>query len=189
VSGRVAYIAALWTSPIAWNRVPLVGNVKLEIMTARMVQSPPVSTTPKRAGAVGEQLVVRWRSIGKGSNWGLSFMHGKDAAGGGTAASSPVGGSASSADGSNEFTGLFIFEFDKEGRILSHTIEHAQEGGQWEKGVGATVVGLTDWLLGGMKGSGNDTPFPAAFSRLGHNTSSLRSGLRRNSSRRRVSSV
>jgi hypothetical protein len=49
------------------------------------------------------------------------------------------------------FTGLFYFDFDKEGRILSHTIEQAQEGGNWENGVGAKFVGLTDWLLGGMK--------------------------------------
>jgi hypothetical protein len=60
---------------------------------------------------------------------------------------------------------LFIFEFDEEGRILNHTIEHIQEGGNWEKGVGARVVGLTDWLLGGLKGKGEGegagTPCPA----------------------------
>lgn len=47
-----------------------------------------------------------------------------------------------------EFTGLFIFAFDDEGRIVRHVIEHVQEHGNWEKGVGARVVGLTDWLLG-----------------------------------------
>lgn len=50
------------------------------------------------------------------------------------------------------FTGLFVFEFDKDGRIISHTIEHLDEHGEWEKGVGARMVGLTDWLLGGIKG-------------------------------------
>jgi len=55
-------------------------------------------------------------------------------------------------DDKKEFTGLFIFEFDEEGRIATHTIEHVQEGGNWENGVGAKVVGLTDWLLGGIKG-------------------------------------
>lgn len=59
-------------------------------------------------------------------------------------------------DDSKEFTGLFIFEFDEEGRIVSHTIEHVQEGGNWERGVGAKVVGLTDWLLGGLKGKGEE---------------------------------
>ena len=49
------------------------------------------------------------------------------------------------------FTGLFIFDFDQEGRVLTHTIEHAQGNSHWEKGVGAKFVGLTDWLLGGMK--------------------------------------
>ncbi|KAF7546489.1 hypothetical protein G7046_g9281 [Stylonectria norvegica] len=63
------------------------------------------------------------------------------------------------ADPNKAFTGLFIFDFDREGRILSHTIESAQAGGDWEGGVGAKVVGLTDWLLGGMKNP-NDTPIP-----------------------------
>ncbi len=151
VSGRVAYVAALWTSPIAWNRVPVVGNVKLEILSERMSKQP-LEFSPKRAGAVGEQLVVRWRTVGKTKSWGLTF--GSSSNGGG------AGGRP--ADG-KEFTGLFIFEFDRDGRILSHTIEHVQEGGDWEKGVGAKFVGLTDWLLGGMKGSreGGDSPLPA----------------------------
>lgn len=62
-------------------------------------------------------------------------------------------------DPSKAFTGLFIFDFDKEGRILSHTIEQAQAGGDWEGGMGAKFVGLTDWLLGGMKGP-DDNPIP-----------------------------
>ena len=77
-----------------------------------------------------------------------------------------VGGAQRPGEG-REFTGLFIFEFDGEGRILSHTIEHVEEGGQWERGVGAKVVGLTDWLLGGFKGNGegSTTPCPAFSSR------------------------
>jgi len=148
VSGRVAYIAALWTSPIAWNRVPIVGNVKLEILSERMSKQP-LPFAPRRQGAVGEQLIVRWRTIGKTKGWGLSF--------------GSNGEPESRQDDSKEFTGLFIFQFDVEGRVLSHTIEHVQEGGNWEKGVGAKFVGLTDWLLGGMKGSteGGDTPLPA----------------------------
>ncbi len=150
VSGRVAYVAALWTSPIAWNRVPIVGNVKLEILSERMVKRP---LRAHRQGAVDEQLVVRWRTIGKTNRWGLTFRGGGE---GGDAAARVV-------DDGKEFTGLFIFEFDDEGRIVNHTIEHVHEGGEWEKGVGAKFVGLTDWLLGGMKGGreGSDTPFPA----------------------------
>ncbi|KAG7285177.1 hypothetical protein NEMBOFW57_009798 [Staphylotrichum longicolle] len=77
VSGRVAYIAALWSSPIAWNRVPLVGNVRLEILSERMVDggagagAGPVYLSSggdgrRPEGACGEQLIVRWRTVGKG---------------------------------------------------------------------------------------------------------------------------
>ncbi|KAK4228009.1 hypothetical protein QBC38DRAFT_476348 [Podospora fimiseda] len=137
VTGRVAYIAALWSSPIAWNRVPLVGNVRLEILSERMIKEP--TNTERRKGAVGEQLVVRWRTVDRGGVKRLWFGEAGMGAG-------------ESEGGGKEFTGLFIFDFDGEGRILSHTIEHVQEGGQWEGGIGAKVVGLTDWLLGGIKG-------------------------------------
>jgi hypothetical protein len=207
VTGRVAYIAALWTSPIAWNRVPLVGNVRLEILSARMLDQPPGfpgamrGETPEGGGefsgsgrpndAYGEQLVVRWRTVGGGSaaermiaKGLLSFVgnggkeKGRRGAEGGkalggdggreedggssssaTEVKAPVGMAQPAGSSDKEFTGLFIFSFDGEGRILSHTIEHVQEGGQWEKGVGAKVVGLTDWLLGGIKGG--DAPCPA----------------------------
>ena len=62
--------------------------------------------------------MVRWRTIGKSTRWGLSF-----------------GGSGGADDGelrnadSTEFTGIFVFEFEQEGRIISHIIEHVQEGG------------------------------------------------------------
>ena len=180
MSGRVAYKAALWTSPIAWNRVPVVGNVRLEILSERMVRG----RAGRRHGALAEQLIVRWRTIGgKGrSNWGLSFLNGggRGAGAGARSAGGDGGGGGGGGGGmvegrggvvgssqrpgeDKEFTGLFIFEFDREGKILSHTIEHVEEGGHWEQGVGAKVVGLTDWLLGGMKGSreGSDTPCPA----------------------------
>ncbi|KAK0705332.1 hypothetical protein B0H67DRAFT_497679 [Lasiosphaeris hirsuta] len=178
VSGRVAYVAALWSSPIAWGRVPIVGNVRLDILSARMVDRA-LSFQKRPKDAVGEQLVVRWRTIGgKGRDWGsilpLSFINGNgkgssDAAakeGAATDSSEhrvPVGDAQPAGDTSKEFTGLFIFDFDAEGRVLSHTIEHVHQNEQWEKGVGAKVVGLTDWLLGGMK-SPNESPCPA-FSR------------------------
>ena len=53
-----------------------------------------------------------------------------------------------------EFCGLFIFEFDEEGRILSHTIEHADENRHWEKT--SKFVSITDWLLGRMNGKGKE---------------------------------
>ncbi|KAL5352839.1 hypothetical protein ACLOAV_002787 [Pseudogymnoascus australis] len=129
VHGRVAYIAAVWTSPIAWGRVPIIGNVRLEILSERMVKSPSPTGFDPTSVAPREQLVVRWRTIGKkmGGDKGPVATRAED-----------------------EFTGLFIFQFDEEGRIVKHVIEHVQEGGNWEKGVGARVVGLTDWLLGRM---------------------------------------
>lgn len=132
VSGRMAYIAALWTAPVAWNRLPIIGDVELEIMSERMVKQPGT-----RQGAVSEKLVVRWRSTGKGIGWRLPFRD-----------MLRLGGEQSV----KEFWGLFIFEFDGEGRVLSHTIEHVQSGGDWDRGIGAKFVGLTDWLLGGMRG-------------------------------------
>lgn len=45
-----------------------------------------------------------------------------------------------------EFTGLFMFDFDEEGRIVKHTIEHVQQGGNWERQT--RVVSVTDWLFG-----------------------------------------
>uniref|UniRef100_L2FLY4 DNA-directed RNA polymerase subunit beta n=2 Tax=Colletotrichum fructicola (strain Nara gc5) TaxID=1213859 RepID=L2FLY4_COLFN len=143
VSGRVAYTAALWSAPIAWNRLPLVGNVRLSIISERVTKHP-LPFAPLRSGAVPEQLVVRWCAGGKN----------------GSATTTTAGGAATEKDGDKPFTGLFVFQFDSEGRILSHTIETVQESGDWEKGVGAKVVGLTDWLLGGMR-RGNDSPSPA----------------------------
>ena len=163
VSGRVAYSAALWTSPIAWGRMPLVGNVKLEIMSERMIKSSnshqsPTSTSLNRP----EKLVVRWRTIGKTRGKGTgAFYKGIGASDNVDKITEWLGGGKGE-DDSKEFTGLFIFEFDEEGRVVSHTIEHSQEGGNWERGVGARVVGLTDWLLGGLRKNGHEgTPCPA----------------------------
>ena len=136
-----------------------------------MVRDP--TYTEGRRGAVGEQLVVRWRTVGKNGNGGIvsklwfgekeaAVDHGQPPEEGGGVYKAPVGGSQAVGTG-REFTGLFIFDFDGEGRILNHTIEHVQEGGQWERGVGAKVVGLTDWLLGGFKGDNSPCP---AFERV-----------------------
>ncbi|PNY29247.1 Uncharacterized protein TCAP_00834 [Tolypocladium capitatum] len=147
VSGRVAYNAALWTSPIAWNRVPIIGNVKLEILAERMT-SEPLTFLPRRDGAIPEQLVVRWCEKRKSTN--------DQPEPGGIARALWRGRGV---DPNKAFTGLFIFDFDGDGRILTHTIEQAQEGGNSERGVGAKFVGLTDWLLGGMRNP-EDTPLP-----------------------------
>ncbi|KAK2624262.1 hypothetical protein QTJ16_006212 [Diplocarpon rosae] len=161
VSGRVAYSAALWTSPIAWGRVPLVGDVRLTILSERMVK--PTLNARSSSLTRQEQLIVRWRTVGKTKGKGIgAFYKGIGARERVDKITEWLGGGKGE-DDSKEFTGLFIFEFDEEGRILSHTIEHVQEGGNWEQGVGARVVGLTDWLLGGMRKGREDegAPCPA----------------------------
>lgn len=55
-----------------------------------------------------------------------------------------------------EFCGLFIFEFDEDGRIATHTIEHAEEGGSAERA--SRVVNLTDWLIGRARGGRERIP-------------------------------
>jgi hypothetical protein len=111
-----------------------------------------------------EKLVVRWQTIGKTKGKGTGALYK------GIGASENVDkitewlGGGKGEDDKKEFTGLFIFEFDEEGRLVSHTIEHVQEGGNWERGMGARVVGLTDWLLGGLKKNGRGdegAPCPA----------------------------
>jgi hypothetical protein len=146
VHGRVAYIAALWTSPIAWGRIPIVGNVKLEILSERMINKSTSSSPLHYLSSASvndprsEQLIVRWRTL-PGKNEAVDKI------------SQALGREKGQKD-DGQFTGLFIFEFDEAGRIISHTIENAQDSGNWEKGVGAKVVGLTDWLLRGLKGEG-----------------------------------
>lgn len=135
-----------------------MGNVKLEILSERMVKHRRNSSASSRP----EQLIVRWKTIGKTRGKGTgAFYKGIGGSENVDKITEWLGGGKGE-DDSKEFTGLFIFEFDEEGRVVSHTIEHAQEGGNWERGVGARVVGLTDWLLGGMKKKGNEgSPCPA----------------------------
>jgi hypothetical protein len=105
--------------------------------------------------------MVRWRTVGKTKNKGTgAFYKGIGASDNVDKITEWLGGGKGEDDGA-EFTGLFIFEFDEQGRVVSHTIEHVQEGGNWERGVGAKVVGLTDWLLGGMKRGDPGTSCPA----------------------------
>ena len=144
VSGRVAYHAALWTAPMAWGRVPIVGNVKLIILSERVVKTGPTYSRIAQSHVNNERLVVRWKTCGKTQGKGMGALYR------GIAASEQVdkitewlGGDARDDE---EFCGKFVFEFDEEGRILTHTIEHAEENGDLEKT--SRVVSVTDWLLG-----------------------------------------
>ena len=144
VSGRVAYHAALWTAPMAWGRVPIVGNVKLIILSERLVKNGPSYHHTAHTSVNSERLVVRWRTCGKTHGKGMGALYR------GIGAHEQVdkiteflGGDARDDE---EFEGKFIFEFDEEGRIIIHIIEHAEDNGDLEKT--SKVVTVTDWLLG-----------------------------------------
>ncbi|KAF2742920.1 hypothetical protein M011DRAFT_411587 [Sporormia fimetaria CBS 119925] len=152
VSGKIAYTAALWTAPVAWGRVPVVGNVNLTILSERMVKNGAPSSTERRGH---EKLIVRWRTCGDSDQ----NENRKD-----SEAMEKISKIVSRPDPSDkEFSGLFIFEFDEQGRILSHTIEHAEESGSWDRT--AKVISVTDWLLGRAWGNRGGEP-SLAFERV-----------------------
>lgn len=131
---------------MAWGRVPIVGNVKLVILSERMAKNGSTSAT--YADKSNERLIVRWKTCGKTQGKGMGALYR------GIGASEQVdkitewlGGDARDDE---EFCGIFIFEFDDEGRILTHTIEHGEESGSWERA--SRVVSVTDWLLGRARG-------------------------------------
>jgi hypothetical protein len=151
VSGKIAYTAALWTAPVAWGRVPVVGNVKLKILSERMVKNGCASTP---ADLRSEKLIVKWETCGKSEKESgqVSDVVAK--------ITSIVAGSRRT---NEEFTGLFLFEFDEEGRIINHTIENTEEGRHWEKT--ARVISVTDWLLGRAWGRREEACPSLAFAR------------------------
>ena len=135
---------------MAWGRVPIVGNVKLIVLSERVVKNGPSYSTANHSSShiSNERLIVRWKTSGKTKGKGMGALYR------GIGASEQVdkitewlGGDARDDE---EFCGLFIFEFDEEGRIITHTIEHAEESGLWDRT--SRVVSVTDWLLGRMNG-------------------------------------
>lgn len=137
--------------------MPLVGNVKLTILSERMVRHGG-STVPHANRE--EKLIVKWKTCGKTEH--------RDGTGGiyrgvGIRAKDPMDKIKNFISGTRngdthdseaeEFCGIFIFEFDEQGRIAKHTIEHTEQGGNWDK---TRVVSVTDWLLGTF--SGKKTP-------------------------------
>jgi hypothetical protein len=115
--------------------VPVVGNVKLKILSERLV---------KKGGACSpdssrhEQLIVKWETCGKSKD----RDHGQVS----ETFKRMTSISGRSQDAHDEFCGLFLFEFDEQGRIVKHTIEHVEESGQSDRP--AKVISVTDWLLG-----------------------------------------
>ena len=114
-----------------------------------------VPNDKKLSKAGNERLIVKWTTCGK-TKGKLSEWVGRDAG------------------DDEEFCGLFIFEFDEEGRILSHTIEHTEGDFEGRLGLGGRFVSVTDWILERMNGRGKNEPAVA----LGFNA------MRRRQSRR-----
>lgn len=137
---------------MAWGSVPIVGNVKLQIVSERVVRKGCIGAVPNdRDDLVEEQLVVRWKTEGKKTNGTASSDSAASGQGLSTnginrGLSTLLGGDAPifKLGKGEEFSGLFIFGFDKDGLVATHTIEHAEEGNGWDRT--AKVVTLTDWL-------------------------------------------
>ncbi|KAL8994950.1 MAG: hypothetical protein Q9169_005215 [Polycauliona sp. 2 TL-2023] len=156
VTGRVAYHAALWSAPVAWGRLPIVGNVQLIIISERVIKwsssmHSEGSSAPKRQN---HRLVVRWKtSASRSAPKNPSSARSTQVLYRGIGPRERVNrftewlsNPTSLGKQAQEFCGIFIFEFDEEGRILTHTIEHAEENGSAERA--SRVVNVTDWLLG-----------------------------------------
>jgi hypothetical protein len=105
-----------------------------------------------------EKLIVKWKTCGKPNKakLGNGDSSSRDIRNGAKdpvdwlrqfLAPAQVVGSSSE---SEEFTGLFIFSFDSNGRIVKHVIEHTDEGGHYDQMT--RVVSVTDWLLGQFNG-------------------------------------
>lgn len=146
MSGKLAYTAALWTAPVAWGRVPVIGNVKLKILSERMVKHGCAPSLP--AHMRNEKLIVKWQTCGKRDE--QDSRHVSETF---ESVSNIVRGRRGSDE---EFTGLFVFEFDEQGRVVSHTIEHTEEDRHWEKT--NRFISVTDWLLGRAWGRREETP-------------------------------
>ena len=175
VKGRTFYRAALWTVPVAWGSVPLVGNVQIQIESERIVRAgtildPDRNIRDDADNDTDERLVVRWKTEPSNNNKrddanannanntnSLRDHHrhhlsdSKD--GVNKRLSVLLGGDNPIFKLSNEeqFTGLFIFSFDEKGRISSHTIEHADDASGWDRT--SKFVSLTDWLIGKARDS------------------------------------
>lgn len=150
----MAYRAALWTAPVAWGCVPIVGNVKLTIVSERIVRTGFVTSPHVNDNQdLGEEkLVVRFKTerkkIGNGQNTNAAARSSAAEGNINSGLSTLLGGDKPifSLNKDDEFTGIFIFSFDSKGRIATHTIEHSDENNGFDKT--SKVVTLTDWLLG-----------------------------------------
>ncbi|KAI5293473.1 hypothetical protein KEM52_005498 [Ascosphaera acerosa] len=181
VKGRMPCTAALWTAPVAWGSVPIVGNVRIMTISEKMVKNAAVSDSP----AKNSRLIVRWTTVtdggpgrsappqpGSSENQSQrSAAHHDHAAshsvaGSNRGLSSLLGGDAPMFQLRKEeaFAGIFVFSFDEHGRISDLKIEHAEENDHRERPSNG-VTSLADWLLGipptASIGGVNHAPNPA----------------------------
>ena len=127
----------------------MVGNVKLKILSERMYKNGGGSGNDSARSTRQERLIVRWRTCkndesnvtADGAGPLYRGLYRNQASDDGRSKTSQHGDK----DNDHEFSGLFVFEFDEHGRILSHMIEHSQEGGNWDKM--PRMINVTDWLL------------------------------------------
>lgn len=139
VRGRVAYIAALWTAPVAWGRLP-GGNTTLQVVSERML--------------VGERLRIRWRAASpppSSSSGSAVRLHdgSYDSGSSSTGEKEEREKGGTTAVGRGEFSGIFVFEFDEAGRVCKHIIENCEED-DGEKVPG--VISVTEWLIRKARG-------------------------------------
>lgn len=152
----MSYRAALWSAPVAWGCVPIVGNVKLRIVSEKVVRTGFVSIpqSEDQPDLGEEKLVVRWRTEKKNNNGSATESQARSTTTDGNinrGLSTLLGGDKPifNLNKSDDFSGLFVFSFDSKGRIATHTIEHSDESNGLDRT--SKVVTLTDWLLGKAK--------------------------------------
>lgn len=139
---------------MAWGCVPIVGNVKLRIVSERIVRTGFATALNEDSdhNLMEEKLVVRWKTEPKSSNGTTETAAASSSAvengGINRGLSTLLGGDKPifSLNKGDDFSGIFVFSFDNQGRIATHTIEHADEDNGFDKT--SKVVTLTDWLLG-----------------------------------------
>lgn len=185
MKGRVPCTAALWTAPVAWGSVPIVGNVRIMIISERMVRDSCSSDSTPANSTGHDKLIVRWRTEGihdvttsSRSTGGSGFKDSTKSLGDSAISHSSAGtnrGLSALLGGDapifqlrkeEQFTGLFIFSFDEEGRISNLMIEHAEDSNYREQPT--RMVSLTGWLLGKTDMGVNNAPSPAMSVALHH---------------------
>ncbi|KAK6361659.1 hypothetical protein TWF730_005376 [Orbilia blumenaviensis] len=173
VRGRMAYIAALWTSPVVWGRIPGI-KVRLEILSIRMIKGgvPAENEEDGSSGITGERMIVKWRASDSPNGNGNGNGHGDTQSAASTSPSTPQDSKTTESKKEDplsavvnslprftltgDFDGMFIFEFDDKGRIKTHIIEDVEEDREEAVQQHSKVITLTEWLLKKAKKSLED---------------------------------